>query len=125
MKRYNKSKKNSLKKKNTKKYQKGGSNCAVNIPQTINSVVNTGNCNIGGNDCFNNPLPLPQLGILPTSPNLSEVAFNGRYCCGANNTYNQSGGDNYSKLQDGIISSKIILGIDKNINFYVSDGRFY
>merc|ERR1711988_277246 len=149
MKKYNKSKKNILKnKQKSKKYKKkgghfcnypgcqnklkksgfcfhhtGGSRCTINIPQNTKTIVNTNNCNIGGTDCFNNPESLPQLGILPTTPNLSEVAFDGRYCCGVGNAGSQNGGGNQI-LKDGMISSKNILGSNKNVNFYVSNGRF-
>merc|ERR1712196_80027 len=124
MKKYNKSKKNVQgKNKKSKKYQKGGSKCTVNIPQTNKQVINTGNCNMGGIDCFNKPEPLPQLGILPTSPNLSEVVFDGRYCCGVDKAGSQNGGSN-KKLKDGMINCKNILGINKNIHLYVSNGRF-
>merc|ERR1711934_627193 len=123
MKRSKNRKNISRKNKKSKKYiKKGGSNCSVNIPQTKAAVVNTGNCNIGKTDCFNKPEPLPQLGILPTSPNLSEVAFDGRYCCGVSKAGSQTGGSN--NLKDGIINIKDIIKYNSNINFYVSNGRF-
>ena len=122
MKRSKNQKNISRKNKKSKKYiKKGGSKCSVNIPQTKEAVVNTGNCNIGKTDCFNKPEPLPQLGILPTSPNLSEVAFDGRYCCGVNKAGSQWGGSN---LKDGIINIKDIINYKSNVNFYVSNGRF-
>merc|ERR1711871_335363 len=105
----NRSKKINRKNKIKKSKKKGGGNCIAEKPIQVEKVVNTGNCNIGKPDCFN-PLPLPQLGILPTSPTLSEIAFDGRYCCGNN--------------KDGIIDAKSILGKNININFYVSNGRF-
>lgn len=123
MKKYTQNKKIVTKTKKSKKHQKGGYKCTVDIQQTNKPVVNTGNCNIGGIDCFNKPHSLPQLGILPTSPNLSEVVFDDRYCCGVDKAGSQNGGNN-TKLKDGMISIKNILGINKNINFYVSNGRF-
>ena len=123
MKRSKNQKNISRKNNKSKKYiKKGGSGCSVNIPQTTKPVVNTGNCNIGKTDCFNKPEPLPQLGILPTSPNLSEVAFDGRYCCGVNKAGSQVGGSN--NFEDGIINIKEIIKYNGNINFYVSNGRF-
>ena len=118
-----KNQKNISRKNKSKKYiKKGGSKCSVNIPQTKAAVINTGNCNIGKTDCFNKPEPLPQLGILPTSPNLSEVAFDGRYCCGVNKAGSQIGGK--MNEDDGIINIKEIIKYNGNVNFYVSNGRF-
>jgi len=79
---------------NNKNNKKRGGNLANKNPQ----VVNYNNCNLGKPDCFNNP-QLPQLGSLPILPSLSEVIFDGRYCCGNNNAGSpQNGGGYYLSL---------------------------
>ena len=120
--KYNKSKKNFLKKK-IKTKRGGSSRCSLNIPSNPIKIVNSGNCNVGKPDCFNNP-PLPQLGILPTTPNLSEIVYDGRYCCGNDNAGSQNGGGKMY-LSDGIINLKDIINSKfKNTNLFVSNGRF-
>lgn len=65
-----------------------------NFANKNSHIVNYNNCNIGKPDCFNNP-QLPQLGSLPVLPSLSEVIFDGRYCCGNNNAGSQQNGGGY------------------------------
>ena len=50
-----------------------------------NVEIAQGNCIIPKPDCFN-PQGLSQLGVNPYNnlPTLSELAFDGRYCCGNN-----------------------------------------
>lgn len=59
-----------------------------------------GNCIIPKPDCFN-PQGLNQLGVNPYNnlPTLSELAFDGRYCCGNNKaSSNQVGGKTKNKI---------------------------
>ena len=64
-----------------------------------NTGIAKGNCNIPKPDCFNKN-GLPQLGVNPYNqpPTLSELAFDGRYCCG-NGSASQSGGK-YKKTKN-------------------------
>jgi len=126
-------KKNHQKSKKKKYNLIGGTKCSV-IPNVENRLIlSTGNCNINTPDCFNNP-QLPQLGRNPYTdlPTLSEVIFNGRYCCGNDKAGSQSSqqiGGASPNLKDGIIKVGELFSDTKHknynqISFFVMNGRF-